>query len=222
MTAARKARSRRAPLSYELVIETALNLADEVGIDALSMRRLGQALGVEAMSLYNHVANKEALLDGLVDRVFSEMQLAEKTGEWKSGMRACAVSKHEALRRHPWATVLLESRTNPGPENLKHHDAVLGCLRNAGFSIVDAVHAYSAMDSYVYGFAMQQANLPFDSPEEMHHVTEMMMSAMPVGEYPHLAEAGIELVRMQYDYGQEFEYGLDLILDGIEREGSPG
>jgi AcrR family transcriptional regulator len=214
MSAARKPNARL-PLSYELVIDTALNLADEEGIEALSMRHLGQALGVKAMSLYNHVANKEALLDGLVDRVFAEIVTPAPDGLWAAEMRKCAVSKRDALQRHPWAVGLLESRTNPGPENLRHHDAVLGCLHSAGLTVTDVVHAYSAIDSYVYGFALQQVSLPFDNAAEQKEVMEAMMQASPMTDYPHSAKLGMELMRTGYEYSDEFEWGLDVLLEGL-------
>lgn len=218
MATKRRSRSgQRPPLTRTAVLDAAAALADEVGLNALSMRRLGQALGVEAMSLYNHVPNKEAILDGLVDRVFAEIEPPAQHGHWKQEMRCTAISKREALLRHRWATGLLESRTNPGPANLQHHEAILGCLRNAGFASAEAVHAYSAIDSYVYGFALQQISLPFDSPVEHREVIEQILQSIPVDDYPNLREVAIELVSTGYDHSVEFEYGLDLILDGLER-----
>ena len=217
MAAKRKTRfGQRPPLTRPAVLEAAAALADEVGLNGLSMRRLGRALGVEAMSLYNHVPNKEAILDGLVDRVFAEIDPPAQHGEWKLEMRRTAISKRKALLRHRWATGLLESRTNPGPANLRHHEAILGCLRNAGFTSAEAVHAYSAIDSYVYGFALQQISLPFDSPAEHREVIQQMLQSIPLDDHPNLREVGMELVSMGYDHSLEFEYGLDLILDGLE------
>jgi AcrR family transcriptional regulator len=208
----------RAPLTRQRVLEAAVALADEGGIESLTMRKLGQALGVEAMSLYHHVANKEALLDGMVDLVFGEIDLPADEAGWKAAMRRRAVSAREALRRHPWAIGLMESRSTPGPANLRHHDAVIGCLRRAGFSVALTAHAYSLLDSYVYGFALQEASLPFDTPEETVEVAQAMMADFPADAYPHLTELAVEhVLRPGYDYGDEFAYGLDLVLDGLER-----
>ena len=203
-------------LTRERILETALGLADEHGIDDLSMRRLAQVLGVEAMSLYNHVANKSDLLDGVVDLVFSEVDLPNAETEWKPQLRKWATSAREALARHRWAIGLMESRTRPGPENLRHHDAVLACLRHAGFSVRMAVHVYSLLNSYIYGFALQEVSLPFKSVQQAVEVTEAILQQFPSHEYPHLAEVGIEHVAHGYVYAAEFAFGLDVILDGVE------
>jgi AcrR family transcriptional regulator len=211
-------KKNRPPLSRDKVLRTALALADEHGIEALTMRKLGQALGVEAMSLYNHVANKDQLLDGMVDLVFSEIGLPSGDDDWKTAMRRRAISARTALAAHRWAIGLMESRTSPGAATLRHHDAVLGCLRAAGFTIGMAAHAFSLLDSYIYGFALQEAGLPFDHADETADVTEMILAHMPAGEYPHLTEMAVEHVMQPgYAYGDEFEYGLDLILDGLAR-----
>ena len=208
----------RIPLSRERVLRAAVAFADESGRESLSMRKLGEALGVEAMSLYNHVANKDELLDGMVDLVFSEIDLPPGGADWKTAMRQRAVSARQALSRHPWAIALMESRTSPGPATLRHHDAVIGSLREGGFSIEMAAHAFSVLDSYIYGFALQEASLPFDTAEETAEVAEMILKQMPPDEYPHLTELALEhVLRPGYDYGDEFEFGLDLILDGLER-----
>src|SRR5215467_11850699 len=157
---------RRAPLSRERVLRAALVIVDKGGLEALTMRQLGRALGVEAMSLYNHVANKEDVLDGLIDLMFSEIDLPCDGGDWKTAMRQRAISAREVLGRHRWAIGLMESRRSPGPATLRHHDAVLACLRQAGFSVEMTAHAYSLLDSYIYGFALQEASLPFDTPEK--------------------------------------------------------
>jgi AcrR family transcriptional regulator len=207
----------RTPLSRERVLRTALALADAGGIDSLSMRRLGEELGVEAMSLYNHVANKDDILDGIVDLVFSEIALPAERREWKRAMRRRAISAHEALLRHPWAPSLMQSRTKPGPATLRHHDSVLGSLRKAGFTLVMAAHAVSVIDGYVYGFALQQINLPLQSREQVAEVGQDILRQM-AGEYPHLAEMITKhAMKPGYDYSKEFEFGLDLILDGLER-----
>ena len=208
----------RAPLSRERVLGAAVAFADENGIGSLSMRKLGEALGVEAMSLYNHVANKDDLLDGMVDLVFGEIDLPSGAIGWKTAMRDRAGSARQALSRHPWAIALMQSRTAPGPSTLRHHDAVIGSLRGAGFSIEMAAHAFSALDSYIYGFALQEASLPFDAAEETAEVAEMILSQFPADEYPHLTELTLEhVLQPGYDYGNEFEFGLDLVLDGLER-----
>jgi AcrR family transcriptional regulator len=207
----------RAPLTRERVMRAAVSLADASGIESLSMRKLGQDLGVEAMSLYNHVANKEDILDGIVDLVFSEIALPSGEGDWKPAMRRRAISAHEALLRHPWAPSLMQSRTRPGPATLRHHDSVLGSLRNAGFTLIMAAHAVSAIDGYVYGFALQQINLPLQSREQVEVVGESILRQL-AGEYPHLAEMITDhAMKPGYDYAEEFEFGLDLILGGLER-----
>jgi AcrR family transcriptional regulator len=213
----RKAR-RRVPLSRERVLQAALQRADQGGLAALSMRKLGQELGVEAMALYHHFANKDDLVDGMVDVVFGEIDLPIRGADWKAAMRQRALSVREVLSRHRWAIGLMEARTHPGPANLRHHDAVIGCLRAAGFSISMAAHAYSLLDSYIYGFALTQMNLPFDTSEEVAEVAQSMLQPFPLDAYPNLVEFITEhAMKPGYDYGDEFEFGLDLVLDGIER-----
>ena len=211
----------RSPLNRERVLRAAVALADDSGIGSLSMRKLGDALGVEAMSLYNHVANKSDLLDGMVDFVFSEIDLPGGTSaasDWRAEMRKRAVSARLAVRRHPWAIGLMESRTSPGPATLRHHDTVIGSLRQGGFSIEMAAHAYSLLDSYIYGFTLQEASLPFDTAEETAEVAGMIFKRLPPDEYPYLTELTVEhVLQPGYDYGNEYEFGLDLILDGLER-----
>jgi AcrR family transcriptional regulator len=208
----------RGRLSPERVLRAAVALADSGGIESLTMRRLGQDLGVEAMSLYKHVANKDALLDGMVDLVFAEIELPSADTDWRTAMRDRAVSTRAALTRHPWATPLMQSRTAPGPATLHHHDTVIGTLRRAGFSVELTAHAFSVLDGYIYGFAMQQRSLPFDTLEEAQEVGRQMFARMPAGAYPHLTELTVQhILRPGYDYGDEFEYGLDLILDGLDR-----
>jgi len=208
----------RTPLTRQRVLRAAVALADRGGVGALSMRKLAQELGVEAMSLYHHVANKDDILDGIVDVVFGEIELPTGEAGWEAAMRRRSVSAREALRRHPWATGLMESRRTPGPANIRHHDAVLGVLRNAGFPVELAAHAYSLLDSYIYGFALQEASLPFHTPEETAEVAQEIMSVFPADDYPHLAEIATEhVLQPGYDYGDEFLYGLDLILDGLAR-----
>jgi AcrR family transcriptional regulator len=208
----------RRPLSRERVLRAAIDLADAGGIATLTMRKLGQELGVEAMSLYNHVRNKEDLLDGMVDLVFGEIDLPAGEVDWRAAMRRRALSARHVLLRHPWAIGLMESRIHPGPATLRHHDAVLGSLRTAGFSLEMAAHAYSVLDSYIYGFTLNEQTLPFDTGEEIAEVGGGIFREFPANEYPYLAEMFIEhAMRPGYDYADEFEFGLDLILDGLER-----
>jgi AcrR family transcriptional regulator len=212
------ARKPREPLSRERVLRAGMAFADASGISSLSMRKLGEALGVEAMSLYNHVANKDELLDGMVDLVFSEIDLPDVGADWRTAMRERAESARQALGRHPWAINLMSTRTSPGPATLRHHDAVIRSLRTGGFSITMTAHAFSLLDSYIYGFALQEATLPMgDTAEETAEVAKMMMAQMPPDEYPHLTEFTVDhVLQPSYDYGEEFAFGLDMILDGLE------
>jgi AcrR family transcriptional regulator len=208
----------RGRLNRDQVLRAAVALADANGIESLTMRKLGVDLGIEAMSLYNHVANKVDLLDGMIDCVFAEIELPAEGTDWRTAMRRRALSAREVLSRHRWATALMETRTSPGPTTLRHHNAVLGLLRAAGFSIEMAAHAYSVLDSYIYGFALQETSLPFDSAETASKTAQAIMARFAAGEYPHLTELTVEhVLKPGYDYGHEFEYGLDLILDGLER-----
>jgi AcrR family transcriptional regulator len=209
----------RIPLSRERVLRAGVALADEHGIASLTMRKLGDALRVEAMSLYNHVANKDELLDGMVDLVFGEIDLPSGATDWKTAMRERAQSARQALGRHPWAIALMSTRTSPGPATLRHHDVFIGSLRAAGFSIVMTAHAFSALDSYIYGYALQEATLPLgDTEQETVEVAQMMMARVRADEYPHLTEFTAEhILQPGYDYGEEFGFGLDLILDGLDR-----
>jgi AcrR family transcriptional regulator len=213
-----KHQPRRAPLTRDRVMDAAVTFADLHGITALTMRKLGEVLGVEAMSLYNHVANKGELLDGMIDRVFAEIELPAAGRDWRSAMHERATSARDALARHRWAIGLMESRTTPGPATLRHHDAVIGCLRGSGFPVALAAHAYSVLDSYIYGFALQEANLPFETGDDTAELARAILAGAPADEYPHLTELTIEHVLAPgYDYGEEFAFGLDLILDGLER-----
>ena len=208
----------RAPLSRERVLRAAVAFADSSGIASLSMRKLGEVLGVEAMSLYNYVANKGDLLDGMIDIVFGKIGLPSAAAGWKTAMRQRAVSARQVLARHRWAIGLMESRSSPGPATLRHHDAVLGSLRGAGFPVALAAHASSVLDSYVYGFALQEASLPFEGGAETADVTRTIMAGFTPDEYPHLTEMAVQHILLpDYSYADEFEFGLDLILDGLER-----
>ena len=208
----------RTPLTRERILQAALDFADVNGIESLSMRKLGEAVGVEAMSLYNHVPSKADLLDGLIDLVFSEIELPGSADGWQTAMRQRAIAVRAALKRHRWAIGLMESRSSPGPATLRHHDAVLGSLRQAGFPVALAAHAYSVLDGYIYGFALQEASLPFDTGEESSELAQAMVAQFPADEYPHLAEFTFQhVLQPGYDYGSEYEFGLDLILDGLNR-----
>jgi len=200
------------------VLRAAVAFADENGIASLSMRKLGETLGVEAMSLYNHVANKSQLLDGMVDLVFGEIDLPSGKGDWKTEMRERAESARRALGSHPWAIALMSTRTSPGPATLRHHNAIIGSLRMAGFSVTLTAHAFSLLDSYIYGYALQEATLPMgETEEETAEVARTMMAQLPTELFPHLAEFTTEhILKPGYDYGEEFAFGLDLILDGLE------
>lgn len=209
---------RRAPLSRERVLSAAVKLADRGGVESLSMRKLAQALKVEAMSLYNHVANKDEILDGLVEIVISEIALPAKGADWKDGMRLRANSAREMFLRHPWAISLMESRKNPGPAAMRYYDAVIGCMREGGFSIAMAAHAFSLLDSYILGFAMQELKMPFDTSDELADIADNILEQLPAAEFPHFTEMIVEhALKPGYDYGDEFEFGLELILDGLER-----
>ena len=213
---------RRPPLNKALVIEGAIELADEIGIDALTIRRLAAKLGVKPMSIYHHVANKDEILDGMVDIVFSEIDRPETDTDWKAAIRGRAVSARTVLARHRWATPMMESRPTPGPETLRHHDAVIGCFRRAGFSIEMTAHAYALVDNYIYGFALQEASLPATGGEEMADLAETIIEPLPADDYPHLVELATEYIMQPgYDFGNEFDFGLELILDGLETAARP-
>jgi AcrR family transcriptional regulator len=219
MSAQTKAGSRRrTPLTRGRVLQTAVGQADKGGIQSLSMRKLGQELGVEAMALYYHFANKDDLIDGMVDLVFAEIELPHSGDQWRTAMRQRAIAVCDALLRHRWAIGLMESRRRPGPANLRHHDSVIGTLRAGGFDIAMAAHAYSLLDSYIYGFALTKLNLPFDTADDVAEVAQSMLEPFPRDEYPNMVEILTDhVMKPGYDYGEEFEYGLDLILDGLER-----
>jgi AcrR family transcriptional regulator len=215
-----KSSKRRPPLSRDRVLRTAITLADERGVSELTMRKLAKELGIEAMSLYHHVANKDDLLDGMIDIVFGEIDAPAAGGDWKAELRKRAVSTLAALRRHPWAVGEMEGRSNHGPSNLRIHDAVLGCLLGAGFSDEMAVHAYSVQDAYIYGFALQQTDMSPETPADFAAVAQQQMvdyQAVLAG-YPNLVRVvGGHVAKVGYDYDAEFLFGLDVILDGLER-----
>ncbi|MFF2745686.1 TetR/AcrR family transcriptional regulator [Kitasatospora sp. NPDC058048] len=219
----RRGTPARAPLSRERVIRAAVEVADEKGSAALTMRAVAGPLGVEAMSLYHHVAGREDILDGMVDAVFGEIELPPHDTDWKSAMRRRAISARAALLRHPWAIGLMDSRTRPGPATLRHHDAVIGALRTGGFSVPMTAHAVSLIDSYLYGFVLQEVGLPFKGGAEPAEVAGAILSGMPSGAYPHLAELATEhVLKPGYDYADEFAFGLALVLDALHPDETPG
>ncbi|MDR6508975.1 TetR/AcrR family transcriptional regulator C-terminal domain-containing protein [Arthrobacter oryzae] len=209
---------KRLSLSREKVLECALDLADESGIAALTIRSLAQSMGTKPMSLYYYVANKDEILDGIVDLVFSDIELPSPAGDWRDEMHRRAHAMRAALKRHPWAVGLLESRTSPGAATLRHHDATLGTLRAAGFSVPMTAHAYALLDSYIYGFALQEAALPFEGRDTAAEITAPIMERFSGGEYPYMVEIAVEhVLKPGYDFGDEFDFGLNLILDGLSR-----
>ena len=218
MTEHGEQRPGRPALSRERVLQGAVAVADARGIAALTIRSLAQHLGVKPMSLYYYVANKNEILDAIVDVVFGEIDLPTVDGDWRSEVHLRATSARHVLRRHSWAIGLLESRTSPGPATLRHHAAMIGTLRGAGFSIEMTAHAYALIDSYVYGFALQEAALPFEGSDDVATVVEPLIEQFSTTEYPHLVELATEhVLRPGYDFGDEFDFGLTLILDGLAR-----
>jgi len=206
----------RKPLSRARVLQAAVALADNAGLEAFSMRGLAQELGVVPMALYKHVANRDALLDGMVDIVFSEIELPSANLDWRSAMRRRAISTREALKRHPWAIGIMESR-HPGVANLQSHNAVMGCLREAGFSFEMAIHAYSTQDAYIYGFALQERDLGFATPASAGEAAQARAETIgALVDYPYLAEVVTKLPESGYDPAVEFAWGLDLILDALD------
>ena len=214
---------RPARLTRELVVRGALAVADAGGLGSLTIRTLALELGVKPMAVYYHVAGKDEILDALVDIVFEEIELPVPGGDWRTEMERRAHSARDVLARHRWAIGLLESRTSPGPANLRHHDTVIATLRQAGFSAELTAHAYALIDSYVYGFALQEASLPFEGPESVAEVAGPIVELMRAGEYPHLVEMATSYyLQPGYDFADEFGFGLELVLDGIEsRFGTP-
>lgn len=204
------------PLSRERVLQTAMRLADAGGIEAVSMRKLAQELGVKAMSLYNHVANKDDIVDGIVDSVVSEIELPDLTIDWKTAMWRRSISAHRVLLRHPWAAMALMSRVNVGPAMLRYVDATLGCLSEAGFSFEMADHAWNAIDSHIYGFTLQALNFPFEAPEYADQAKNFV-SNIPPEQYPYLNQLTHQVIEGHYNGLHDFEFGLELILSGLDR-----
>ncbi|GAA1441574.1 TetR/AcrR family transcriptional regulator [Leifsonia poae] len=207
----------RPRLSRERVLRGAIAVAGESGIGSLTIRSLAEHLGTKPMSVYHHVANKSEILDGIVDLVFAEIELPSLEGDWREELRTWADNARRVLARNSWAITLLESRATPGPATLRHHDRIIAVLRGAGFSVELTAHAYALLDSYVYGFALQEAALPFDA-ENASEVADAIMEPFAPGEYPHLVELALHVVAQpDYDFGNEFGFGIDLILDGLAK-----
>jgi AcrR family transcriptional regulator len=208
--------SPQIPLSRERILRMAIFIADKGGIESLSMRKLAAELGVQAMSLYNHVANKDDLLDGIVDIVVSEIEVPDLGIEWKMAMRRRANSAHEMLLRHPWATMPIVSRVNVGPAMLRYLDATLGCLCEAGFSVERVDRAWNAIDSHIYGFTLQQLNFPFEAAE-YSQVAKDYLPNIPADKYPYINRLTQQIVAGDYDGIHDFEFGLELILNGLDK-----
>ena len=213
---AQRTKTGRTSLTRNRIVEAAVSLADAGGFDSFSMRNLAAQLGAAPMALYRHVANKEDLIDGMVDVVFAEMYPPAIGGDWKSELRKRGISARAALKHHPWAVGLMETRLHPGPASARHHNATMGCLREAGFPFREAVHAYNLLDSYTYGFALQEQTIPFETPEESAEMAKTTVGEHGA-EYPYLAEVVAELAQKGYDYSEEFDFGLGFILDGLKR-----
>jgi AcrR family transcriptional regulator len=205
-----------APLSRERILRAALHLADEGGLEALSMRKLAQALGVKAMSLYNHVTNKDDMIDGIVDIVVAEIEVPSLAENWKTAMRRRAIAAYGVLLCHPWATMAIVSRINVGPAMLRYVDATLGCLREAGFSYEMTDHAWNAIDNHIYGFTLQELNFPIEA-SEYADTAASFISHIPADQYPYMNQLSHYVIDGSYDGLHDFEFGLNLILDGLER-----
>lgn len=207
----------RDTLTRERVVRAAMELADESGIESVTMRELGRRLGVEAASLYNHVAGKKDLLDGMVDLVVAEIDLPSGDVDWREAMRRRAISAREVFALHRWGAGLIDSRERTGPSSLSYADRVLGALLHAGFSPRLAANAFLAIDSYVYGFERQRANISPADDEEVAEAAQEVLDAIPEGAFPSLARVAMEYAETPYDDVAAFGFGLDLILDGLER-----
>jgi len=210
---------KRSALSKGKVLAAAIELADDIGIESFTIRKLANSLGVGAMTIYHHVPSKDEIIDGMVEIVFGQIEKPPIETDWKTAIRQRCVSARAVLNRHPWAAPLMESRGSPGPNNLGHHDAVLGCLRGGGMSIQMAANAYAVLDSFVYGFAFEEAVLPGGGGEGLVEAAEQIAAHFPIDDYPHLAELTLEhVLKPGYNFGDSFEFGLDLIIDGLDRD----
>jgi AcrR family transcriptional regulator len=214
-TLATKKSSKRAPLSRDTVLAAALQMADEEGLAALSMRSLARRLRVEAMSLYNHVADKESILDGLVELVASEVAIPIVGGDWRNEMKKRARSLHESLMRHPWAAVLFVSRVNIGPHMLRLIDRSVGCLHEAGFSWPMSDHVWSSIDAWVHGFTLQRLHFPLQ-PEEFASAAAHFLPMISAETHPHMRALSEEIIARRHDGVQHLDLGLNLLLEGFE------
>lgn len=210
-----KKNAKRKPLTRELVLAAAVRFADEHGIESLSMRKLGQVLGFEAMSLYNHIENKDDLLDAMVELVVADIKAPQVGDNWREAMRSRAHSAHRVLIAHPWATILLVSRANVGPKMLRYVEATVGCLVQAGFSYELADQAWNAIDSHVYGFTLQELNFPFE-PSEYAKVAKQYLPMLPADKYPHMRALSELVIEGAHDGLQDFSFGLEILLAGLE------
>jgi AcrR family transcriptional regulator len=209
--------ANRAPVNPERTLAVALIVADREGIQAVTMRRLARELGVEAASLYHHVSGKDEILDGLVDMVSAEIEIPSRTDGWRPAIRQRAHNTRAVLRRHPWAVALMASRTTPGPATLRLLEAGIASFREGDFSVEAAAHAISAVDSYVHGFVLQEVNLPFRDQSELAAMTGAIMDQFPRADFPYLFELTIEhVLQPGYNYGNEFDVGLEVVLDGVD------
>jgi AcrR family transcriptional regulator len=215
MTIELPAAPRRIPLNRERILRAAIDVADREGLRGLTMRRLGQELAVEAMSLYNHVRNKDDVLDGIVDLVVADIEVPPAGTDWRAAMRMRAQSAHTVLLSHPWAALQIMSRFNIGPGMTRYLEQTLGRLREGGFSIEGALDAWNALDSHIYGFTLQELSLPFEV-SETQRVSEEFLAQMPTDQFPHLAEVVGRIA--ETGRAEDFEFGLDLILEGLERQ----
>src|SRR6476469_1096795 len=210
--------TERVPLSRDRVLAGAITVADAGGIGALTIRTLAQELGVKPMSMYHYAANKDEIIDGIVDLVYGEIDLPVPGEDWRTQMRLRAGSARRVLANHPWATPLLQSRLQPGPATLRHHNAFFATLCAAGFSVGLTAHAFALIDSYVFGFALSENALPIHGPDSVANTAASMMHFFDAEAYPSLLEFTMEhIMRPDYDFGEEFEFGLTLILDGLAR-----
>ncbi len=209
-------------LNRDSIVDVAMDLADTEGIQPLSIRRVAASLDVGAMSIYHYLPNKDAILDAMVDRVFAEVRLPRPGQPWREAMWIRTVSLREALRRHRWAIGLMDSRRNPGQATLQHHEAVLACLREQGFTLPATAHTFALLDAYVYGFAVQAASLPFSGPGDLQDINDTLFTADVAAAFPHMAEfAAGHALQPGYDFEEEFERGLHVVLDGIARAFAP-
>src|SRR5918999_3766217 len=215
---ARQRTESRVPLSRERVLDAAIGLADREGIGALTMRRLAQELGVEAMTLYYYVANKDAILNGIAEIVMGEIELPSPGEEWRAALRKTALSAYDILTRHPWAANLILAVAEVTPARLRYMDGILGTLRQAGFSESQTDHGYHALESHIMGFALWEVSMALGSADDLKALAAGFLEHLPVDEYPWVAEHVHQHLkpRRANDEG-EFAFGLDLILDGLER-----